>query len=169
MLLTLLASLVPQAIDLFTGSGSKASKAVDMALNVAETLTGKKGDEAVSMVDASPELRMEFKKALMADKHVAEKMRYADISDARDMYKHHNQMQDGIAKSIMRFNLWFIAALVAINVGIMIFVPPEYAAAAQGVGTLIGFVINALLKERQDVVGFCFGSSTGSKLKDVGE
>ena len=137
-----------------------------MAIGVVEQLTGKKGDEAVSMVGADPALQVEFKRMLLKDKHVAEEMRYADRKDAREMYKHHHGMQDDVAKSIMKWNLPGVFILVLLNAAVMIFIPSEYAAAGQAIGTLMGFVINQLLKERQDLIGFNFGSSTGSKLKD---
>ena len=42
----LIAQVLPAAVGLFTGTDSKATKAVEMAVGVAEQLTGKKGDEA---------------------------------------------------------------------------------------------------------------------------
>lgn len=164
-ILGLVANYAPDIIGLFSkDKGAAAEKALSAATGVIESITGKKGDEAVAAIEGSPELQLAFQKALMADKHIDEQMRYADRGNARDMYKHHHGMQDQVAKQIMSQNLWFVMTLVMANVAIMVFVPNDFAAAMQGVGTLIGMVINSLLKERQDLVGFNFGSSTGSKL-----
>lgn len=161
------AQFAPDIIDAFSGDDSGKDKMLKAAGSVAKKLTGLDSEkDAVDAISGSPELQLEFKKALMEDSHVAEKMRYADRAGARDMYKHSHQQQDKIATSVMSHNLWMVLALVGANVAIMVWVPNDYAAAMQGVGTLIGMVINALLKERQDVVGFFFGSSMGSKLKD---
>jgi len=165
-ILGLVASYAPEIVGMFTGGGSKVDKAIEIASNLAESVTGKKGDEAMAAIEGSPELQLEFKKALMADSHIAEEMRLNDRADARDMFKHNNDMQKDMAKQIMKMNLPFIFALLTINAAIMVFVTAEYAAAAQALGTMIGMVIQSLLKERQDLVGFSFGSSAGSKQKD---
>lgn len=164
-ILGLIAQLAPEIVGMFSKSDS-AAKVASVAGTIIETLTGKTGQEGIDAIAGSPELQVEFKKALMADKHVAEQMRYADVANARDMYKHYHDMQDQVAMLIMRYNLWYVAGLVGTNVSIIIFTPQEYMAAVAGASNLIGMVVNSLLKERQDVVGFSFGSSTGSKMKD---
>jgi len=163
----LVTSLLPTVASMFAGENSKVAKSVEVVTNIAEKLTGQTGDAAVKAIEADPNLALEFKKAVMADSHFNEEMRYKDRADAREMYKHHHGMQDKVATSIMTYNLPTVAALVLANVAIAIWVPNDYAVAMQGVGTLIGIVINALLKERQDLIGFNFGSSTGSKMKEV--
>lgn len=165
-ILGLVATYAPDVIGLFTDKDTnKVSKVMDVATGVIEAVTGKTGPDAVAAIEGSPELQLEFRKALMADKHIDEEMRYADRQGAREMYKHHHGMQDDVAKSIMKWNLWFVMALIGVNVAIAAFVPKDLAIATQGVGTILGMVIQALLKERQDLVGFNFGSSTGSKMK----
>lgn len=167
-ILQLVAAAAPTVLGLFTADkGSNAEKAIGVATGIAEALTGRKGDEAINMVNASPEMQLEFKRMLLADAHIDEQMRYADRADARSMYKHHHEMQDKIADKVMTYNLWIVGGLVAANVAMVVFTPTEYMAEVAGASTLIGIVINALLKERQDVVGFSFGSSMGSKMKDV--
>jgi len=164
-ILGLVAQFAPEFVGLFLKSESTA-KVVTAATGIIETLTGKSGQDGIDTIVGSPELQVEFRKALMADKHVDEQMRYADRANARDMYKHYHEMQDNVAMVIMQRNLWYVAGLVAVNVVIIVFTPQEYMAAVAGASNLIGMVVNSLLKERQDVVGFSFGSSTGSKLKD---
>lgn len=164
-ILGLVASYAPEIVSLFTGGGSKVDKAVGIASSIAEGITGEKGDKAVEMIAASPELQMQFKKMLLEDSHISEEMRYKDIDSARDMFKHNNEMQKDMAKQIMNVNLPFVFFLLVVNAAIMIWTPAQYAAAAQALGTMIGMVIQSLLKERQDLVGFSFGSSAGSKLK----
>jgi hypothetical protein len=164
-ILGLISQFVPEIIGLFSKSES-AAKVATAATVIIENLTGKTGQEGIDIIAATPELQVEFRKAVMADKHVEEQMRYADRSDARSMYAHYHEMQDKVAMSIMTYNLWHVAGLVLVNALIILFTPEEYMAAVAGVSNIIGMVINSLLKERQDVVGFSFGSSTGSKLKD---
>lgn len=165
-MLGLLAALVPKAIDLFVGEDSKAAKAIGIATDIAETLTGKTGDEAVAAINADPALQLEFKKAIMADSHIESEMRYKDRENARAMFMHNNEMQLKIAEKIMTWNLPYIFALIMVNAALFVLVPVEYSAAAQAAATIIGMVIQSLLKERQDLVGFSFGSSAGSKNKD---
>ena len=87
-----------------------------------------------------------------------------DVQDAREMYeKTDHKMADEIADNIIRYNLIMIMAMVLIQVGVIMYVEGQIAAVITGV---VGTVTGALLNERQQVVGFFFGSSKGSKDKD---
>ena len=87
-----------------------------------------------------------------------------DVQDAREMYeKTDHKTADEIADNIIRYNLIMIMAMVLIQVGVIMYVEGQIAAVITGV---VGTVTGALLNERQQVVGFFFGSSAGSKDKD---
>ena len=169
-LIGLLSSVVPEAVKLFSGQDSKATKAVNIASGLVKKLAGTDDEaQAVDIVGASPELQLELRKALMADSHWAENMAYQNTFDARDMYKKTaHEAADRIAQRVMAYNLPYVAGLAVANVCIIVFTPNEYMPAVAGVSNLIGIVIQSLLKERQDVVNFHFGSSVGSKIKDHG-
>lgn len=168
-------AFAPDIIGLFDeDKGSKAQEAAKVVTGLAESITGQKGDAAMKALEADPKLALEFKKAVMADKYVSEEMRYKDVADARDMYKTQNKLADYVGQKIIDHNLWFVGVLAAFNVAVILGTPvvfPESTAVVAGVagsiGTLIGGIIQQLLKERQDVVNFLFGSSMGSKIKDM--
>lgn len=160
---------VPDVIGLFDSKkGEKAQEAMSAVEKVAEAITGKKGDEAVTAIAEDPELAYKFKIAVMADSHISEQLRAADIKSARDSYKVHHEQADKVAQSIMAKNLPTIFILVLVNVasvcGAKYFNMPGEVLAI--ISNLIGIVIGQLLAERQSVVGFFFGSSLGSKMKN---
>lgn len=164
-----LAKFVPDIIGLFSSKrGKDAKSAMAAVTKVAETLTGKTGDEAVKAIEADPQLAYEFKVAVMADSHVSEQIEMEDRKSARESYKVHHEQADKIAQMIMSINLPTILLLVVLNV-VSVYVA-EYYKLPTGVlaiiSNLIGVVIGQLLAERQQVVGFFFGSSVGSKTKD---
>ena len=158
-----LLQFAPDIIDLFSSDkGNKIQKTADIVEGIAAQVTGKTGQDAVAELAANPELAYKFRTAVLADKHVDEELRYADRANAREMYKTSHEASDRIALAIMRWNLPLIGLLIVANV-----VAAKYldADVMLGIASTIGFVIQSLLKERQDVSGFHFGSSMGSKLK----
>jgi len=164
----------PDIISLFSkDKGDKVNQVAEVVNSVAQSITGKTGDEAQAILSQDPALALEFKKAVMADKHIDEEMRYKDVSDAREMYKQQNDMADYVGKKIIDGNLYFVGGLIFLDCILIAVLPglfPDSPNLATGigtsVGTLIGAVIQQLLKERQDIVNFLFGSSRGSKIKD---
>lgn len=162
-----LAKFVPDIVGLFSKKrGEEAHKAASTVSSIAEAVTGEKGKSAVAALEASPELALEFEKAVMADKHIEEQMAYDDRQDARDMYELHHQATDDLSHFIMAWNLPAVMMLVGLQIAAMFFFreKPEFLAL---ISTTFGFIINALLNERQQVTGFRFGSSVGSKAKDI--
>lgn len=175
-IIKLVAEFAPDIIGLFSkDKGDKVGDVIDSVMKVTKAITGTDDEqEAMALLGADPALAYEFKKALLADSHIEEQMRYSDVSDARAMYKQQNDMADYVGKTIIDRNLIYVAGLILVDVILMIALPvvfPDSAAISTGVGmsigTLLGGVIQQLLKERQDIVNFLFGSSRGSKNKDV--
>lgn len=161
-----LAKFVPDVISLFSHKrGKQAQDAISAIENVANTLTGKTGDDAVAAIEADPQLAYEFKIAVMADSHISEQLKADDRKDARAAYKVNHEQADKVAQSIMKLNLPSVLALALINIAAVYFLK-EYGPILAIASNLIGIVIGRLLSERESVVGFYFGSSLGSKMKD---
>ena len=139
---------------------------VGKALSIAKAVTGIDDDDsAVAAIKADPELAYSYEMALLADKHIPDRLNLENTQGARDMYANTDHEQtDKIAHSIMRFNLWIIFALVGANIGVVTFIKDGALVAIAS--NLIGIVVGHLLSERKDVVNFHFGSSMGSKNKD---
>ncbi len=164
-----LAKFVPDIIGLFDSKrGKQAQTAMEAVESVASAVTGKTGDDAVKALEANPELAYKFKVAVMADSHVSEQLASEDRKDARASYKVHHEQADKIAGSIMRWNLPSMMLMAAIQVAVII-LAKKYdldVTIVAIVSNILGLVINSLISERQSVVGFFFGSSLGSKMKN---
>lgn len=92
-----------------------------------------------------------------------------DIQGARNMYVNTGHEQaDKIAENIMKRNLPYIVIMASVNVLVLLFAETFdlSTAVVLAVGNVIGMVIQSLINERAQVVGFYMGSSIGSKLKD---
>ena len=82
------------------------------------------------------------------------------------MYVEQNVQADKIADRITKFNVLYIMLLVAVNCLLVYFLEDNGAVLAAA-SNIIGLVIRDLLAQIQAVTGFYFGSSMGSKSKDV--
>ena len=158
-----LASLVPDILKLFgrDDDSSVATKVID----VAKKITGKDNEgELLEALKSDPSKILEYKKALLEDKFVRDRIDLANVQSAREMHKDNHVQADKIADGVIRWNLWFVFGLVGLNIFVIsVFkTNPELLAL---VSNVLGFVINSLLKERQDIINFYFGSSLGSKIK----
>lgn len=161
----LASAFVPQILGMFSDKDS--SKTVEAVMSAAQIITGTKDeDEALKILSSDPEKALEFQKALLDDKHIADRMQYADRSNAREMYMGKNEQQDLVAKNIMRWNLLAVILLLAGQGTAMIFLEGKAELMAL-IGNAVGYVTNSLLKERQDVISFFFSSSLGSRIKDA--
>ena len=164
-----LAKFVPDIIGLFSAKrGKQAQEAMTAVESVAESITGKTGEEAVKAIEANPELAYKFKVAVMADSHVSAQLDLEDKKSARDSYKVNHEQADKIASGIMKWNLPSLVGLAAIQV-LVVFIAEKYklsVAVVAIVSNVLGLVISSLIAERQAVVGFFFGSSLGSKMNN---
>ena len=160
-----LVKFVPDLIGLFDKKkGKQAQELATTVSNVAESITGKKGEAAVAAISADPELAYQFQLAVMADSHVQEQMELENTNAARDMYKVNPEQASKVAAHIMKFNLIIVFLLVIINVAAVIWLKDDAAVLAI-ISNFIGITLGSLLNERQAVVNFFFGSSMGSKNK----
>ncbi|TNC80680.1 MAG: hypothetical protein C9356_12330 [Oleiphilus sp.] len=145
--------------------GDKAEDVAEKVVDIAKDVTGKPGaTDALEAIKTNPNTALEFQKAVMDNEHVFDRMVLEDRQHARETYKVHNEASDKIAFYIMKYNLPLILVLVLVNVIATHYLKTDPALLST-VSTLVGFIINALLKERQDVTAFHFGSSLGSKMK----
>lgn len=120
--------------------------------------TGQVGDNFLKQINELSE--SEMKKFEMSLK---------DIDSARNMYTNTGHEQaDKIAENIMKRNLPYIVVMASVNVLVLLFAESFdlSTAVVLAVGNVIGMVIQSLINERAQVVGFYMGSSIGSKLKD---
>jgi len=143
------------------GDGGLISK----ALSIAKAVTGI-GDEkgAVEAIKSDPELSYKYEMALLADKHIPDRLNLENTQGARDAYKIHNVQADKIAEKIMNYNIIVAFLLVIINVASVVMLDDKTLIAIISSSTS-GFAAG-LMAERQNVVNFFFGSSMGSKQKD---
>lgn len=91
------------------------------------------------------------------------KLAAADTIDARALYRQKSTQANRIATSIMRFNLPAIILLIAGNGGALYYINNPTVAVA--IGNLIGASIASLWQERQQIMGFFFGTSLSSQEK----
>lgn len=158
-----LAEVVPSVLKLF-GKDEDAEVA-GKVLGIAKTVTGKETDsEALDALKADPDLVLQYKQAILDDKWVQERIDLANVQGAREMHKVNNKQADELGKSIINWNLPLALVLFAGNLGALHFFK-DHAEILITVGNLTGFLLNSLIKERQDVINFYFGSSLGSKIK----
>ena len=163
-----LAKHVPDLIGMFDSKrGKQAKEMMETVSKVAETVTGKTGDDAVDAINADPNLALEFKMAVMADKHVEEQLALEDKKSAREAYKVQHEQADRIAERIMKVNMPALLFLAGVQIAV-VWAASHYdldAAIVAIVSNILGLVIKSLLDERLSVVNFFFGSSLGSKMK----
>jgi hypothetical protein len=66
-----LSKFIPLVKDLFDDGDESI---VEKVVGIAENLTGKSGNDVIAAIESDPNLALEFKKAVMADKHVESRL-----------------------------------------------------------------------------------------------
>lgn len=152
--------------------GGKTESVIEKVVEVVEVVKGKsKAEQSLALDSVLNELPqdvmsdVQYELALINEQQESQKMLLEDRQSARDAYKVHNEQADKIAERIMKWNLPYIAFVLIVNVLCVVFITNSPVLAA--VNTVFGMVIKSLFDERQNVSGFYFGSSMGSKQKDV--
>lgn len=153
-----LARFVPEVIGYF--AGDKAEDAAKDVIKIAERVTGKAGPDAEKAIAENPELALKFKIAVLDNKVEMDRMYLADRQDARkrdvELRKlgSRNTRPDVMlicASIILCLSIWMVA-----NLGL------------EGeVLAIFHMMIGALIKMLGDAFQFEFGSSRGSKEKDL--
>lgn len=151
-----------------TKVGSFLSKVAPTVLDVVgDSIPGGKIIKSLidnSGVELSVTQETELNNALKEYELQEYQMLLDDRANARAMYISKSAKADDIANSIMKWNLPMILGLVILNVVATIYLDKALLAI---VANVIGFVLNALITERSTLIQFFFGSSEGSKQKDV--
>jgi hypothetical protein len=150
-----------------SGSDNDAAKVASKVLDFASQVTGESDPVKIEKaLSNDPKLAAELKATLMANEHEINMAPYKDRKDARAMHNQHPEQADKIADRIMKYNLPYILFLLVANCLAMFFLR-EYSAILAIISNLIGMTLKSLFDERNCVTGFYFGSSMGSKNKDM--
>lgn len=153
---------LPEIISLFTDN-KKAAKTASVVSQVAKDITGATTLQGIdSALQNSPELVVELRKAVMADAHIQEQMRLADVADARSMQKAALGQEDIFSKRFIFYYAiaWTVFVFIYIFGITFIGIPPESVRFAD---TILGFLLGTGMAA---IMQFFFGSSHGSKTKD---
>lgn len=127
--------------------------------------------EIIKAVTGHPTMSKEHKELLLKDADNELKEREMDDKDragARAIYPESKDQADELADFIMKWNLVGVGVIVLINVGVLIAAKKwEFdASIVLVIGNLAGMIIQSLLQERAQVVGFYFGAMK-QKFKNV--
>jgi len=142
-------------------NGAVSAPVADKIIAVAQAAIGSPITEPDKLTEAQ---QLAISDKLTDNAQEILRLQFADLASARSMYiSTQHEMADGIAKTIMRYNLPAITLLLVANCLIVYYI--KDAAIALAVGNLIGGTISYLWQERTALVGFYFGSSIGSKTK----
>ena len=139
--------------------------------NIAEPLLDAVG--AGDMARAIGIISEDPKKAGLTNDEVRDLMEYykldmQDRQNARSIYPESKDQADELADFIMKWNLVGVGFIVLVNVGVLIAAKKwEFdASIVLVIGNLAGMIIQSLLQERAQVVGFYFGAMK-QKVKDI--
>jgi hypothetical protein len=150
-----------------SGSDNDAVKIAAKVIDFASQATGESDPVKINnALIADPTLATKLKQTLLDNEHELDMAPYKDRKDARAMHNQHPEQADKIADRIMKYNLPYILFLLVANCLAMFFLR-EYSAILAIISNLIGMTLKSLFDERNCVTGFYFGSSMGSKNKDM--
>jgi hypothetical protein len=139
--------------------GNKAEKVAETVVGIAETVTGKKGEEAVQAVKADPQAQLAFLQSQMAQEERLEALVVEDRKSARERDREYVRA----GRWNFRADLMVLGSVLAlcyiVNKIAGEAVKPEVLA-------IFNMAVGALLKMLGDAFAFEFGSSRGSKEKD---
>jgi hypothetical protein len=155
-----LAQFAPQIIKWITGS-DKAADAAGAVVEIAETVTGRKGADALDALKADPALVLQFRQSVIAQEADLDKAYLADRADARK--------RDAVFISSgtrnYRADFMFLLA-VAMIAGLvwLVWKDPSINEYMKGIFTL---VLGRFLGYLDNIYNFEFGSTRASKKKDA--
>ena len=155
-----LAQFAPQVIKWLTGS-DKAADAAGAVVEIAETVTGRKGADALDALKADPALVLQFRQSVIAQEADLDKAYLADRADARK--------RDAVFISSgtrnHRADVMFLLAVAVICALVwLVWKDPSINEYMQGIFTL---VLGRFLGYLDNIYNFEFGSTKDSKTKDA--
>lgn len=154
-----LARFVPLAAKWLIGE--KAGEAAQEVLNIAEKVTGRTGTDAEKALAADPALQLEFKKAVLANEASLDGLYLKDRQDARarDVELKKNGYKNKRAD--------FMIAVVGVALVVVVVLLWHNPDIPSGIVAIFNMMVGACLKMLGDAFNFEFGSSRGSKEKDL--
>lgn len=167
---TLMKSL-PSLAGLFMGN--KGEDAVKDVLSLGKTVLGVSSDEDVlAKISSDPEQARLFQTAVLKDKTRLEELYLLDKQSARDMYVSSDHKQaDKIAERISLVNGDYVIFLILVQILVMVLCPALGITLSPATYAILGNVCGAgvslFVTEKITVANFYFGSSIGSKSKDI--
>jgi hypothetical protein len=155
-----LAQFAPQIIKWITGS-DKAADAAGAVVDIAETVTGRKGSEALDALKADPALVLQFRQSVIAQEAELDKAYLADRADARkrDAVFISSGTRNYRADFMFLLAVGMIAGLVW-----LVWKDPSINEYMKGIFTL---VLGRFLGYLDNIYNFEFGSTRTSKAKDA--
>lgn len=157
-----LGQLVPAITKWITGS-DKAAEVAEQVVSIAETVTGKTGNDVLTSIKADPALLMAFKEKVMERQTELDRLAYGDIASARHMQETALQQDDIFSKRFVYYLAawWSLFSCVYIIVISVITIPET---SVRFVDTILGFLLGTVVAT---IIQFFLGSSIGSKTKDT--
>ena len=165
----LLAAAIPALVDLIPNAigwfgGDDAEKAAEEVLGIASKVTGiNEKDKALEAIQSDSNIALEFKKAVMKDKHRLDEMFLADKKNAREMQNTALNQGDLFSKRFVYYFAIGWSVFAMIYLGAITFVDlPE--GSTRFADTILGFLLGTIIS---GIIQFFYGSSQGSKDKNV--
>lgn len=91
-----------------------------------------------------------------------------EMNSARNMYVSSGSVQaDKIADRVMKWNIIYAVVIALAQIFALTYFTDLPDTVIVIIGNVCGWIIKGVLDERKDVTGFYFGSSIGSKAKDL--
>jgi len=152
-------------------AGDKAGAVAEEVVSTATALTGKAAPEALRALQEDRELQAQFKKALLSHEKELEDMYLQDRQDARrrDLELHKAGYRNTRADVMIGIAFTALVAIIALLTYMGVAGAPEGSdkVILQSVISILSTAVGWLLKMLSDAFQFEFGSSRGSKEKDV--
>jgi len=167
-----LAQFVPQIAKWITGS-DKAEQVAQTAIDIAKGITGAPtGELAITALEDNPELMLQYRKAMMAQEIEMRKLQIdeekvfvADTGDARHTFGQNERVFWLGVVVLLAFALLSALALYGCYQLLTKGLSGVDAGTVAAVATFVGTVIGYMAANAQQVIGYFFGSSQGSKDK----
>ena len=155
-----LAQFAPQIIKWITGS-DKAADAATAVVEIAETVTGRKGSDALDALKADPALVLQFRQSVMAQEADLDKAYLADRADAR---KRDAVFITAGTRNYRADFMFFLAVAMIAALVWLVWKDPSINEYMKGIFTL---VLGRFLGYLDNIYNFEFGSTRASKAKDA--
>jgi hypothetical protein len=155
-----LAQFAPQIIKWITGS-DKAADAAGVVVDIAETVTGRKGADALDALKADPALVLQFRQSVIAQEADLDKAYLADRADAR---KRDAVFISSGTRNYRADVMFFLAVLMIAGLVWLVWKDPSINEYMKGIFTL---VLGRFLGYLDNIYNFEFGSTRASKAKDA--